>query len=123
MNPPSQCVGPNDPAFIVALAAGLIAALLLSSVLGRLGRPRRGPPRPRLYRDLTWFAMLAAVFFGTIILMEWLYSWEHPGVELCTTLVWRWFFLPPVVLFVSGALWGIRERKLHALERLPGKVS
>jgi hypothetical protein len=29
-----------------------------------------------------------------------------------TSLVWRWFFLPPVILFVAGALWGARERRL-----------
>jgi hypothetical protein len=54
---------------------------------------------------------------GQLILLNRPFAWQHPGEGLCTPLVWKWFFLPPIVLFMTGALWAVRERNRHASER------
>lgn len=97
--------------FLVALAAGVLGALFLSLGLGRLERPRAGPPLSQGHRNLLWFLALATTFVGPMLVLGRLFAWQHPGATLCTSLVGRWFFLPPVVLFVAGAICGARERK------------
>jgi hypothetical protein len=69
---------------------------------------------PQARRNLTWFAALAALVSGQLTLLERLHALRHPGEALCTSLVWRWFFVPPIVLFVTGALWGVHERNRRA---------
>ena len=45
-------------------------------------------------RSLAWGAAEAAVFVGPMVLTVILYAWQHPERELCTSLLWRWYFLP-----------------------------
>ena len=117
MNPASLCIGTGEPAFIVALSAGVAGSLLLGVILGRMERRAQGSPLPQAWRNLAWFAALSVVVAGQLILLHRLFAWQHPGEELCTSLVWKWFLLPPIVLFMTGALWGARERNRHASER------
>ena len=110
VKPAELCIETTDPAFVGALAAGVAAAVALSFALGRLERPVRGRLIPQLYRNFIWFGVLTALFVGTIALMHVLFQWGHPGMVLCTSLIWRWLFAPPILLFVGGAAWGVRER-------------
>ena len=110
VKPAELCIGTTDPAFVGALAAGVAAALALSFALGRLERPVQGRLIPQLYRNCIWFGVLTALFVGTIALLNVLFQWEHPGMTLCTSLIWRWLFAPPTLLFVGGVACGVRVR-------------
>jgi MFS family permease len=92
------------------MAMALTGAVLLGIVLARLER-RRPDLRGRLVRNLAWFGALAITFVVSIALTVLVYWVLHPDRQPCTSLVWRWFFLPPVVLFVTGVVWGIREQR------------
>jgi hypothetical protein len=82
-------------------------------LLGRMERATRGP-LSQARRNLVWFAALLVTVGGQVLLLDRLFTWQHPGEVLCTSLVWKWFFLPPIVLFLTGALWGVRERNRQA---------
>lgn len=107
MDPTSQCIGPNEPAFVAGLAIGVITAVLLAGVLVRLESKLQGKSMVFVRRSLAWAAAEAAVFIGPIALTVGLYAWQHPEKELCTSLIWRWYFLPPVVLVITGVFWGV----------------
>ena len=107
MEPASQCIGTHEPAFIIALAIGLAGAVLLAGALVKLEARLRGKSLAFVRRSLAWGAAEAAVFVGPMVLTVGLYAWQHPERELCTSLVWRWYFLPPVVLVVTGVSWGV----------------
>jgi hypothetical protein len=115
VNPASLCIGTSEPAFIISLATGVAGSLVLGVILGKMERTAPGSqPLPQAWRHLAWFAALATVVVIQLLLLDRLFGWRHPGLVLCTSLVWKWFFLPPIVLFVTGALWGVRERNRHA---------
>jgi hypothetical protein len=122
VSPASLCIGLGEPSFIASLAAGIVLALLLGVVLGRLERTVDGSPMSQARRNLVWFAALVAVVFGELVLLDRLFALQHPGEALCTSLVWPWFFVPPIVLFVTGALWGARERNRQASGPSQGRI-
>ena len=110
MNSASLCIGPSEPSFIVALSAGVAGSLLLGVLLGRMEGGGREVPLSPARRNLVWFAALVVTVGGQLLLLDRLFTWQHPGEVLCTSFVWKWFFLPPIILFLTGALWGVRER-------------
>ncbi len=92
---------------MLAMALGLASAVLLARALVRLEAKLQGAPRVFLRRSLAWAAAQGAVFVGPILLTVGLYACQHPGRQLCTSLVWRWYFAPPVLLVVVGVSWGV----------------
>jgi hypothetical protein len=89
------------------MALGLVSAILLARALVRAEARLRSKPHVFLRRSLAWAAAQAAVFVGPILLTVGLYAWQHPGRQPCTSLVWQWYFVPPVVLVVVGVSWGL----------------
>lgn len=116
MDSTSQCIGPNEPAFIAGLAAGLVGAVFLARALVKLEPKLQGRRNVFLRRSLAWAAAEGAVFVGPMALTIGLYAWQHPGRQLCTSLVWPWYFLPPVVLVVTGVVWGVGNAALQRRE-------
>jgi hypothetical protein len=105
------CITATHPAFLISMGFGIVMALLLAVLLGRLERPTQGNITSRNVRNLIWFAALSAVMVAQITLLNFLFQRYHPGAELCTSLIWGGFFLPPAVLFISGAILGSIEHK------------
>ena len=103
----SQCIRPDDPAFIAAFVLGVAFAILLARTLVRLEQQLAGTSRTVLYRSLAWGVAEALAFVVPIALTALLDKWQHPERSLCTSLVWRWYFVPPIVLVVTGIAWGI----------------
>jgi hypothetical protein len=116
LKPGELCISSAHPAFLGAMTVGIAAALVLSVALGRLERRLRGVPLSQLYRNLIWFGVLSALFFGTVALLNVLFLSMHPDLTLCTSLIWRWLFVPPILSFVGAVTYGIRDRK-RASER------
>jgi hypothetical protein len=112
----SQCIGPNEPAFIAGLAVGLVGAVLLARGLVKLEPKLQGKRKLFMRRSLAWAAAEGAVFVGPMALTIGLYAWQHPDRQLCTSLVWPWYFLPPVVLVATGVVWGVCEAVLQRRE-------
>jgi hypothetical protein len=111
MSTGSLCIGLIDPAFLAAFGLGLIGALALAFGMGRL-EPRVDRHEISVReRNLRWFAAMVATWLGPILLLFLFFRWVHPGQTLCTAIVGNWFFLLPAVLLVTGALFGVRERK------------
>jgi hypothetical protein len=110
--PGELCIGLTHPAFLASIVLGTIAALLLGGVLGKLERPRAGAVPNRMARNLAWFGALTAVFLVSAVVLQGLFSWLHPDLVLCTSVVGPYLFVPPVVLLVTGALRGVREARL-----------
>lgn len=116
MSEGSQCIRPDDPAFLAALVTGLVGSVLLGILLARFERTLGDHSVMNLRRQIAWLLGLAASFVGPIALTALLDSWQHPERTLCTSLVWRWYFLPPVVLFVTGVIFGVLEARRRANE-------
>jgi hypothetical protein len=116
MEPASQCIGTSEPAFMIAMALGLASAALLARALVRLEAKLQGRPHVFVRRSLAWAAAQGAVFVGPILLTVGLHAWRHPERQLCTSLVWRWYFVPPILLVVVGVSWGVlnaaRQRRV-----------
>ena len=111
MDPGSQCIRPDEPAFIAALVTGLLVSVLLGVLLARFERTLQDHSILNLRRHVAWLVALATVFVGPIALTALLDSWQHPGRTLCTSLVWRWYFVPPAGLFVTGVIFGVLEAR------------
>ncbi len=107
MGSANQCIRPDDPAFIAALVLGVAFAILLARTLVRLEERLVGSSRAMLYRSLAWGVAEGLAFVAPIALTALLDKWQHPERSLCTSLVWRWYFVPPVVLVATGVAWGI----------------
>ena len=120
MDSTRQCIGPNEPAFIAGLAAGLVGAVLLARGLVKLEAKLQAKRKVFLRRSLAWAAAEGAVFVGPMALTVGLYAWQHPGRQLCTLLVWPWHFLPPVVLVATGVVWGVCNAVLQRREGKQG---
>ena len=60
-----------------------------------------------------WAAAQGAVFVGPMLLRIGLYAWQHPERELCTSLVWRWYLAPPILLVIVGMSWGVVHAALQ----------
>ena len=113
----TQCIRPDDPAFIAAFGLGIAFAVFLARILGGLESRLTGTKLAGLYRSVAWGAAEGLAFVGPIALTALLDRWQHPERSLCTSLVWRWYFVPPVVLVVTGIAWGIRRAAGHELGR------
>ena len=113
MVPASQCIRPDDPAFIAAFSLGVVFAVVLAGSLVRLERELAGRRRAGLYRSLAWGAAEALAFVVPIAMTALFDKWQHPDRSLCTSLVWRWYFVPPVVLVATGIAWGILRAAGH----------
>jgi hypothetical protein len=109
------CIGLAHPAFLASIVLGTLVALMLGAVLGKLERPRVGAAPNRPGRNLAWFGALAAVVLVSAAVLQGLFSWLHPGLALCTSVVGPYLFVPPAVLFVTGVVRGIREARLPPL--------
>lgn len=107
MEPASQCIGTHEPAFMISMGVGLASAVLLARALVILEAKLQGKPHLFVRRSLAWAAAQAAVFAGPILLTIGLYAWQHPDRQLCTSLVWRWYFVPPFALVFVGVSWGV----------------
>jgi hypothetical protein len=105
------CITATHPAFFMSTGFGIVLALLLAVLLGRLERPAQGNVFTKNLRNLLWFAALFTVMAAQLSLLNFLFQRYHPGAELCTSLIWGWFFLPPAVLFIGGGILGSIERK------------
>jgi hypothetical protein len=105
------CITATHPAFLISIVFGIVLALVLAVLIARLERPIRGDLIPKNLKNLIWFAALSTIMGAQLTLLNFLFQHYHPGAELCTSLIWGWFFLPPAVLFISGAIWGSTERK------------
>jgi hypothetical protein len=114
MNAGSQCIRPDDPAFVAALATGLVLSMLLGILLARYERTLHDHGVLNLRRHVAWLVGLASAFVAPIAMTALFDSWLHPGRGLCTSLVWRWFFIPPVALLVTGVVFGVLEAKRRA---------
>ena len=109
MEATSQCIGPHEPAFVASFVAGVGFAVFLASVLVRLERRLQGKRMAFVYRSLAWGAAEIVAFVAPIAFAAVLDRWAHPERTLCTSLVWRWYFVPPVVLVVTGVTWGVLD--------------
>jgi hypothetical protein len=107
VEPASQCIGTSEPAFMVAMALGLASAVLLAGALVGLERKLQGRPHVFVRRSLAWAAAQAAVFVGPILMTVGLHAWQYPERQPCTSIVWRWYFVPPILLVVVGVSWGV----------------
>src|SRR5512143_1156328 len=103
----SQCIRPDDPAFIAAFGLGVVFAVFLARALVGLETRLTGRGLAWLYRSLAWAVAEGLAFVVPIALTGVLDKWQHPERSLCTSLVWRWYFVAPVVLVVTGVAWGI----------------
>jgi uncharacterized BrkB/YihY/UPF0761 family membrane protein len=121
MSQVSQCIRPDDPVFLAALVTGLVVSVLLGILLARFERTLQDHSVMNLRRHVAWLVALGVSFVGPIVLTALLDSWQHPERTVCTSLVWRWYFLPPVVLFVTGAIFGVLEARRRA--NGPGQAS
>ncbi len=121
MEPGSQCIGPGDPAFVAALALGVVAAVVLGVLLARLERTLTNHSVWNWRRHVAWLLGLAAAFGGPIALTALFDSWLHPGRPLCTSMVGQWFFLPPAVVFATGVVFGVLEARQRTAR--PGQAS
>jgi hypothetical protein len=101
------CIGTQEPAFQISLAIGVVAAVLLAGALVKLEATLQGKTFVALRRSLAWAAAEAVVLVGPMVLTVLLHALLHPEQELCTSLVWRWYLLPPVVLVVAGVAGGV----------------
>lgn len=111
MDPGSQCIRPDDPAFVAALALGVVGAVVLGALLARFERTLKDHSVRNLRRHGAWLLGLAAAFGGPIALTALFDSWLHPGRKLCTSLVGQWFFLPPAVVVATGVIFGVLEAR------------
>jgi hypothetical protein len=106
-----DCIDASEPALVVSLAFGMVAAWLLGRVLTR----QRGAGARRMvgnvWRLLVWTAALVSLFLAPIMLTHWLYMRAHPDVMVCTGLVWPLFLLPPSIPLLLMALGRWRERQ------------
>ena len=115
----SQCIGPREPAFIMAMIVALLVSVVVGMVLARWERTRP-TLAGRVVRNVAWFGALLVSFAGSIGLTG-LFNWIlHPERQLCTSLVWRWFFVPPLVAFITGVVLGAREQSRQ--RRLTGEA-
>lgn len=114
MEPGSQCIGTNDPAFVIAMVLGLASAVLLAAALVGYEAVLQAKSHVFLRRSLVWAIAQVLVFVGPVALTIALYALLHPDRTLCTSLVWRWYFAPPVVLVVVGVTWGLLKAILQA---------
>ncbi len=103
----SQCIRPDDPAFIAAFGLGIAFAVFLARALVGLEARLAGRKLAWLYRSLAWGVAEGLAFVVPIALTALLDKWQHPERSLCTSLVGRWYFVPPIVLVVTGIAWGI----------------
>jgi len=72
---------------------------------------------PFVRRSLAWAAAEGAVLVGPIALTIGLYAWQHPERAPCTSLVWRWYFLPPVCSMARDPDEEGRDRLVQLLGR------
>ena len=107
MGSASQCIRPGDPAFIAAFVLVVAFAVFLARILVNLEPRLAGSGRAVLYRSLAWGVAEGLAFVVPIALTALLDKWEHPERSLCASLVWRWYFVPPIVLVATGMGWGI----------------
>ena len=97
-----HCIGPTEPAFVAAFVIAVLAALLATAPLRRLGGRVTTPSRRRVYLPLLWGCAALMLFVGTVALTHFLYYLSHPRVMLCTAFVWPAFLVAPVTLLVRG---------------------
>jgi hypothetical protein len=79
VQPASLCISTDEPAFRLALALGLVAAVSLARALVKLEARLRGKTFVSLRRSLAWAAAEAAVFVGPVLLTIVLYALAPPG--------------------------------------------
>jgi hypothetical protein len=103
----SRCIRTDDPAFIAAFGLGIAFAVLLARTLVELETKLASRDLAWLYRSVAWLAAEGLAFVVPIALTALLDKWQRPERSLCTSLVWRWYFVPPVALVVIGIAWGI----------------
>ena len=120
METASQCIGTHEPAFVAGIAFGVVLAILLAGMLVRFESTLRGKSLAFVRRSLAWGLAEGVAFVGPSALTMGLYAWQHPERELCTSVVWRWYLVPPAVLVVTGIAGGVwtaalqRRRSLKA---------
>jgi hypothetical protein len=93
MGPVSQCVRPDDPAFMAAFGLGIAFAVFLASKLVELEARLTGRRLAWLYRSVAWAVAEGLAFIVPIAFTALLDKWAHPERSLCTSLVWRWYFV------------------------------
>jgi hypothetical protein len=107
-----DCIDASEPALLVSLAFGIVAAWLVGRVLTR----KQGAGARRMigsvWRLLVWAVALVSLFLAPIMLTHWLYMRAHPDVMVCTGLVWPLFLLPPSVPLLLMTLERWRERRV-----------
>ena len=79
MEPGSQCITPDDPAFVAALGLGLVGAVVLGVLLARFERSLKDHSVWNLRRHGAWVLGLAVAFAGPIALTALFDSRLHPG--------------------------------------------
>ena len=99
----TQCIRPDDPAFIAAFGLGIVFAVFLARALVGLETRLTKKGLAWLYRSFAWAVAEGLAFVVPIALTGLLDKWQHPERSLCSLWSGGGTSRPPVVLVVTAA--------------------